>query len=75
YGLMRHVLVRMGYRTGQIMVVLILSSPILPSKNNFVKALLKEHPEITTVVINVNDRRTSMVLGDRQQVIYGPGYI
>ena len=74
YGLMRHVLVRMGYRTGQIMVVLILSSPILPSKNNFVKALLKEHPEITTVVINVNDRRTSMVLGDRQQVIYGPGY-
>ena len=75
YGLMRHVLVRMGYRTGQIMVVLILSSPILPSKNNFVKALLKEHPEITTVVINVNDRRTSMVFGDLQQVIYGPGYI
>lgn len=75
YGLLRHVLVRTGYQTGQIMVVLVLRSPILPSKNNFVKALLKEHPEITTVVINVNDRKTSMVLGDRQQVIYGPGYI
>lgn len=75
YGLLRHVLIRTGYATGQIMVVLVLRSPILPSKNNFVKALLKEHPEITTVVINVNDRKTSMVLGDRQQVIYGSGYI
>jgi len=75
YGLLRHVLIRTGYKTGQIMVVLVLSSPILPSKNNFVKALLKEHPQITTVVINVNDKRTSMVLGERQQVIYGPGFI
>ena len=75
YGLLRHVLIRAGYATGQLMVVLVLASPILPSKNNFVKALRKEHPEITTVVINVNDRKTSMVLGDKQQVIYGPGYI
>lgn len=37
YGLLRHVLVRKGYATGQIMVVLVLASPILPSKNNFVK--------------------------------------
>ena len=75
YGLLRHVLVRVGYETGQIMVVLVLRSPILPSKNNFVKALRKEHPEITTVIVNVNDRRTSMVLGTKEQVIYGPGYI
>lgn len=75
YGLLRHVLVRMGYATGQIMVVLVLSSPILPSKNNFVRALRREHPEITTVVVNVNDKKTSMVLGDKEQVIYGPGYI
>ena len=75
YGLLRHVLVRTGYHTGQIMVVLVLGSPIMPSKNNFVKALRKEHPEITTVVVNVNDKRTSMVLGEKQQVIYGPGYI
>ena len=75
YGLLRHVLIRTGYRTGQIMVVLVLGSPILPSKNNFVKALLKEHPEITTIVINVNNRNTSMVLGDKEQVIYGKGYI
>ena len=75
YGLLRHVLIRTGHVTGQIMVVLVLSSPIMPSKNNFVKALLKEHPEITTVVVNVNDRRTSMILGEKEQVIYGKGYI
>lgn len=75
YGLLRHVLVRVGHATGQILVVLVLSSSILPSKNNFVKALLKLHPEITSIVINVNDRRTSMVLGEREQVIHGKGYI
>lgn len=75
YGLLRHVLIRTGRVTGQIMVVLVLTSPVMPSKNNFVKALLKLHPEITTIVINVNDRDTSMVLGEKEQVIYGRGYI
>ena len=75
YGLLRHVLVRSGYHTGEYMVVLVLGSPILPSKNNFVKALRAEHPEISTVVINVNDKRTSMVLGEKEQIIYGKGYI
>jgi 23S rRNA (uracil1939-C5)-methyltransferase len=75
YGLIRHVLIRSGYHSGEIMVVLVLASPIMPSKNNFVKALRLEHPEITTVVVNVNDKQTSMVLGDKEQVIYGKGYI
>ena len=75
YGLLRHVLIRRGFKTGQIMVVLVLGSPILPSKNNFVKAIRKLHPEISTVIINVNDKKTSMVLGDKETVIYGKGYI
>lgn len=74
-GLLRHVLVRVGHATGQIMVVLVLGYPVMPSKHNFVKALLKIHPEITTMVVNINDKDTSMVLGDREQVIYGKGYI
>ncbi len=75
YGLLRHVLIRRGFSSGQVMVVLVLASPILPSKNNFVKALRKLHPEITTVVINVNEKRTNMVLGDRNITLYGKGYI
>jgi 23S rRNA (uracil1939-C5)-methyltransferase len=75
YGLLRHVLIRTAHQTGQIMVVLVLGSPILPSKNNFVKALCREHPEITTVVLNVNDKKTSMILGEKETVLYGKGYI
>jgi tRNA G37 N-methylase Trm5 len=75
YGLLRHVLVRCGVKTGEYMVVLVLASPILPSKNNFVKALRKVHPEITTVVLNVNDKKTSMILGEKETVLYGKGFI
>ncbi len=75
YGLLRHVLVRVGHHSGQLMVVLVLASPIMPSKNNFVKALLKLHPEITTIVVNVNEKRTSMILGEKEKAIYGKGYI
>ena len=75
YGLVRHVLVRRGFATGEVMVVLIAASPVFPSKNNFVKALIKEHHEIKTVVLNVNDRFTSMVLGKRNITLYGDGYI
>lgn len=75
YGLLRHVLVRRGFKSGEIMVILVLGSLILPSKNNFVKALRKVHPEITTVVLNVNDKRTSVVLGEKEKTIYGPGFI
>lgn len=75
YGLLRHVLVRRGFATGEIMVVLVTASPVFPSKNNFVKALREKHPEITTIVQNINGRGTSMVLGDKEHVLYGKGYI
>ncbi|MBE5861818.1 MAG: 23S rRNA (uracil(1939)-C(5))-methyltransferase RlmD [Lachnospiraceae bacterium] len=74
-GLLRHALIRVGRTTGEIMVVLVLSGPILPSKNNFTKELCRRHPEITTVVLNINDKNTSMVLGNRNIVLYGKGYI
>lgn len=75
FGFLRHVLIRTAHSTGQIMVVLVTGTPVFPSKNNFVKALRKSYPEITTIVQNVNDKKTSMVLGERQQTLYGKGYI
>jgi len=75
YGLLRHVLVRRGFSTDEIMVVLVVASPIFPSKNNFVKALRKKFPQISTIVLNVNDKKTSMVLGERDIVLYGKGFI
>jgi 23S rRNA (uracil1939-C5)-methyltransferase len=75
YGLLRHVLIRRGFATGEIMVVLVTASPIFPSKNNFVKALLEKQQEITTVIQNINGRGTNMVLGDKEHVLYGKGFI
>ncbi len=75
YGLLRHVMVRVGHVTGQVLVVIVLRSPVMPSKNNFAKALRKLHPEITSIVLNVNDKNDSMVLGKRDIPIYGRGYI
>lgn len=75
YGLLRHVMIRSAKNTCQIMVVLITSNPVFPSKKNFAKALLDRHPEITTIVQNINQKATNMVLGERNQVLYGRGYI
>ena len=75
YGLLRHVLLRRGYYTGEVLVVLVVTSPVFPGKNNFVKALRAEHPEVASVVLNINDRETSMVLGPRNITVYGPGFI
>ena len=75
YGLFRHALIRTVFHSGEVIVVLVLGSPILPSKNNFVKALRKLHPEITTIVLNVNSQKTSMILGEKETVLYGKGYI
>lgn len=75
FGLFRHALIRVGKQTGQILVVLVLAAPMLPSKRNFTSALRRAHPEITSIVLNVNDRDTNMVLGGRNIVLYGPGYI
>ncbi len=74
-GFLRHLLIRRGFATGQIMVVLVAGTPVFPSKKNFVAALLRAHPEITTVVFTVNNSDTNLLLGDREEVLYGKGYI
>ena len=74
-GLIRHLQIRVGRKTGQIMVIIVTASPVFPSKKNLAKALVTAHPEITTIVQNINMKDTSMVIGDRNQVIYGKGHI
>lgn len=75
YGLMRHILLRRGFATDEIMLVLVLSERMFPGKNNFLKVLRDAHPEITTIVQNVNPGHTSMVLGPQSATLFGPGFI
>ncbi len=74
-GFLRHVLVKRGFKSGEVMVVLVGGTNVFPRKKDFVKALLKLHPEITTIIFNINDKKTSLVLGERQEVLYGSGKI
>lgn len=74
-GLLRHVLVRRGFQSGEILVALVTGTPVFTARKHFTEALLKLHPEITTVVQNVNGGHTSMVLGTQEKILYGPGFI
>ena len=74
-GFLRHVLVRRGFQTNEIMLVLVTGTPVFPSKNHFVRAIREQFPAITTIVQNVNNLNTNLVLGERQTVLYGKGYI
>ncbi|MGI5895041.1 MAG: 23S rRNA (uracil(1939)-C(5))-methyltransferase RlmD, partial [Candidatus Merdivicinus sp.] len=74
-GFLRHVLVRRAFATGEIMVVMVTATPIFPAKRNFVRALLKLHPEITTIIHNICKLQVNLVLGDREESLYGKGTI
>ncbi len=74
-GFLRHVLVKRGFTSGEVMVVIVGSSGYFPMKKKFTAELLKIHPEITTVVLNINPKNTNLVLGDKEEILYGNGYI
>lgn len=74
-GLLRYALVRTAYATDQVMLTLVCNGTRIPSSQVFINRLLEAHPEITTIVLNVNRERTSVILGNEEKVLYGPGYI
>lgn len=74
-GFLRHVLVKRGFKTGEVMVVLVTGTPVFPRKNDFIRKLLSLHPEITTIVQSVNSTKTSLVLGKDETVLFGKGHI
>lgn len=74
-GFLRHVQVRVGHTSGEVMVTLVTRDEAFPASRSFVRALKKAHPSITTVVQNVNTRVTNAILGDKERTLYGPGFI
>ncbi len=74
-GWLRHVLVRRGFATGELMVVLVAVSPVMKNQKAFLSELRAAFPAIRTVVLNVNERFGPVVLGPKNKVLYGDGYI
>ena len=74
-GILRYVLIRTSHHYKELMVVLITTQMNFPGQRNFINELVNRHPEITTIVENVNSRHTNVILGNQEKVLYGPGHI
>ena len=74
-GLLKYVLIRTSYHFDELMVVLVTTEMNFPGQRNFINELISLHPEITTIVENINPRNTNVVLGTKEKVLYGPGVI
>lgn len=74
-GILRHVVLRKGEVSHQLMVVLVVNQDEFKARRQFVQALCQQYPQITTIVQSTNTRKTSVVLGSRMRVLYGKGYI
>ena len=74
-GFLRHILIRRGFKTNRFMVVIVTAAPDLRSKRSFINALEKSHPEITTIVQNINPDGEVLTLGEKSEVLFGNGYI
>lgn len=74
-GFLKHVLVRVGKKSGEILVTLVGGNRMFPKKRDFVGALLKKFPEITTVTFSVNQNDEMLLLGENDEILFGKGYI
>lgn len=74
-GFVRHAVVRVGHESGEVLVTVITNGEEFPSAKAFCRELVRRVPEITTIVQNVNTRQTNVILGEKERVLYGPGFI
>ena len=74
-GFMRHAVVRVGHASGEVLVTLVTNDDAFPNSRGFCRELVKRCPFVTTVVQNVNTRKTNVILGQKEQRLYGPGFI
>lgn len=74
-GLLRHVYLRRGFGTGEIMLCLVLNGTALPDEQAFVAAVLQKHSEITSLLINVNQKNTNLILGKDYRLLWGKPYL
>ena len=74
-GLVRHIFLRQGAHSGQIMVCLVCTRPNLPHADALCTRLQEQFADISTILLNVNSKNTNVILGTETHTLYGPGYI
>ena len=74
-GLVRHIFLRRGAHSGQIMVCLVCTRPNFPHADALCTRLREQFADIATILLNVNSKNTNVILGTETHTLYGPGYI
>lgn len=74
-GLFRHVIIKYGMKTDEVMCVLVCTSPNIPKEKELINILLDKFPNVKTIVKNINNKNTNVILGNQNIVVYGSGYI
>lgn len=74
-GFVRHAVVRVGHKSGEVLVTVVTNGEEFPASKAFCRELARRVPEVTTIVQNVNTRQTNVILGEKERVLFGPGFI
>ena len=74
-GLFRHIVIKVGIKTNQIMCILVINGKFIPKESELIYALTEKFSDIRTVVKNINIKNTNVILGQENINIYGDGYI
>lgn len=70
-GVIRHIIVRRGYYTGELMIVLVTRTKDLPHKKELVETILEQLPDTVSLIQNINTKKTNVILGKHSEVLYG----
>lgn len=70
-GLVRHLVMRAGRRTGEVMMTFVINGEELPHQRELIQAVTRAMPNVTGILMNVNRERTNIILGSRTELIYG----
>ena len=74
-GVVRHIVVKIGIKTNEIMCIIVINGNKIPKENELVKEILDNFSEVKTIVKNVNTKNTNVIMGKENIVLYGNGYI
>lgn len=74
-GLLRHIVIKKGWKTQEIMCILVINGKEIPNENELINQLINKFPKIKTIVKNINTKNTNVILGTENITLWGEGVI
>ena len=74
-GLVRHIVTKVGIRTNEIMLIIVINGQSIPKEKELIKDVLEKFPNVKTIVKNINRKNTNVIMGDKNINLYGNGFI